>query len=182
MSQSLTPVPALDRPDLLTPLIAAALQAQPAVAEHTTVAEIDPDFADTAEFCERYSEPLETGANCVIIEGKRAGEVSYAACLVLAHTRIDVNSRARKYLNARKASFAPMDVAVELTGMEYGGITPIGLPKDWPLLIDSRVVELPKIVIGSGLRRSKIFISGAALAQLPGADVVSDLALEVPTA
>jgi prolyl-tRNA editing enzyme YbaK/EbsC (Cys-tRNA(Pro) deacylase) len=79
-------------------------------------------------------------------------------------------------LDVRKASFAPMAEAVELTGMEYGGITPIGLPPDWPILIDSRVVELPYVIVGSGVRHSKIALPGSALTQLPGAEAIVDLA------
>ncbi len=87
-------------------------------------AAIDPALADTAAFCEHYGIGLEDGANCVIVEAKRGDSSWYAACLVLGHERIDVNSLVRKHLGAKKVSFAPMDAAVELTGMEYGGITP----------------------------------------------------------
>jgi prolyl-tRNA editing enzyme YbaK/EbsC (Cys-tRNA(Pro) deacylase) len=99
-----------------------------------------------------------------------------AACLVLATTRADVNGVARRWLDVRKISFAPMDDAVAMTGMEYGGITPIGLPADWPILIDSRVIERPAIVIGSGVRRSKIVLPGQAMGQYPGANVIEGLA------
>jgi prolyl-tRNA editing enzyme YbaK/EbsC (Cys-tRNA(Pro) deacylase) len=96
--------------------------------------------------------------------------------VVLATTRADVNGAVRRLLDARKASFAPMDEAVRLTGMEYGGITPIGLPKDWPVLVDARVVAIPHVVIGSGVRHSKIAIPGPALGALPGAEVIDGLA------
>ena len=102
---------------------------------------IDPELADTAAFCARYGVALEDSANCVVIAGRRGGETRYAACVVLATTRADVNGVVRRRLDARKASFAPMDDAVALTGMEYGGITPIGLPADWPILVDAAVLE-----------------------------------------
>jgi len=181
MSEVLTPVPALDRIDLLAPPVAAALTNQIAIAEQVKVAEISPKLADTAEFCEHYGHPLRSSANCVVVAGKRAGEIRYVACVVLATTRVDVNNRARRYADFRKASFAPMDTAVELTGMEYGGITPVGLPKDWPLFVDPRVIAEPYVVIGSGLRRSKIFIPGPLVARLPGVQVVTGLAMPAPT-
>jgi prolyl-tRNA editing enzyme YbaK/EbsC (Cys-tRNA(Pro) deacylase) len=168
--------PALDHCDLLAAPVVAFLQAWPEHAASVQVAPIDADLADTAAFCAAYEVGLDESANCVVIAGKREGEVRYAACLVLATTKADVNGTVRRYLNARKASFAPMDTAVAETGMEYGGITPIGLPKDWPILIDSRVVGAPQVVIGSGLRRSKIVLPGSALAALPGAEVIEDLA------
>ncbi len=139
-------------------------------------APIDPDLADTAEFCARYRVGLADSANCVIIAGRRGDVTRYAACVVLATTRADVNGVVRKRLDARKASFAPMDDAVTLTGMEYGGITPIGLPADWPVLIDATVLTRAAVVIGSGLRRSKIAVSPAVLASLPNAEVVEGLA------
>ena len=107
--------------------------------------------------------------------GRRDGQPRYAACLVLATTRADVNGLARRQLDVRKASFAPMDEAVSLTGMEYGGITPIGLPAGWPVLIDAEVAAAPMVVVGSGLRRSKLAVTGAALASLPGAQVLDGL-------
>ena len=168
--------PALDRPDLLAGPVVAFLRSWPEHAGTVQVAPIDADVADTAAFCAAYDVGLDESANCVVIAGRREGEVRYAACLVLATTRADVNGTVRRYLNARKASFASMDDAVAATGMEYGGITPIGLPKEWPILIDSRVVAMPQAVVGSGVRRSKIVLSGAALADLPGAEVIENLA------
>jgi prolyl-tRNA editing enzyme YbaK/EbsC (Cys-tRNA(Pro) deacylase) len=139
-------------------------------------APIDPDLADTAAFCAAYDVAMEDSANCVVIAGRRGGDTRYAACMVLATTRADVNGVVRKRLDARKASFAPMEDAVTLTGMEFGGITPIGLPAPWPILIDAAVLERDVVVIGSGLRRSKIALPSATLAELPGAEVVDGLA------
>ena len=137
------------------------------------VSAIDPGLADTAEFCAHYGIALEHSANCVVVEAKRAERVWYAACLVLATTRADVNGVVRKRLDARKISFAPMDVAVSLSGMEYGGITPVGLPDEWPVLIDEQVLAAPRVVIGSGVRASKILAEPARLASLPRAEVLS---------
>lgn len=141
------------------------------------VTEIDPTLADTAAFCEAYDIGLEVSANCVIVEAKRADKTWYAACMILATNRADINGIVRKHLDARKISFAPMDLAVSMTDMEYGGITPIGLPADWPIIIDSRVNDTDKIIIGSGLRTSKILVSGNLLASLPNA-VVLDIVKE----
>lgn len=171
--------PALDRAELLAEPVAAALRDLPSLAAATTVAEIDPEVADTAAFCDRYAVLPEQSANCVVVAGKRAGATSYAACLVLATTRADVNTVVRKRLSARKASFAPMDDAVALTGMEYGGITPIGLPADWLVLVDSAVAGADEVVVGSGVRRSKLASPGAQLATLPGAEVVDGLGVPV---
>ena len=174
---SLELVPALEHPDLLADPVATALRMlPPTIAERIEVAAIDPDLADTAAFCERYGVGLDVSANCVIVAGRRGETTRYAAVMVLATTRADVNGMVRSLLDARKASFAPMDDAVALTRMEYGGITPLGVPADWPILVDSRIIELPQIIVGSGLRRSKIAMPGSALAALPGARVVEGLA------
>jgi prolyl-tRNA editing enzyme YbaK/EbsC (Cys-tRNA(Pro) deacylase) len=170
--------PATNNVDLLAPATAAAL-AEWSESDSVGVAPIDPDLADTAAFCEAYAVPLEASANCVVLAGKREGQVRMAACLVLATTRADVNGVARRWLDVRKISFASMDDAVALTGMEYGGITPIGLPADWPILVDSRVIAQPAIVIGSGLRRSKIVLPGALLGEYPGVRVLDGLANDV---
>lgn len=172
---------ALDRPDLLGEPVRAALAGGGAGLDpaEVLVAPIDPDLADTAEFCRAYEVPLAASANCVVVAGRRGGETRYAACVVLATTRADVNNVVRRHLDVRKASFAPMDDAVRLTGMEYGGITPIGLPDDWPVLLDPRVTAAARVVVGSGVRRSKIALPGARLADLPGAVVLEGLARPV---
>jgi prolyl-tRNA editing enzyme YbaK/EbsC (Cys-tRNA(Pro) deacylase) len=167
--------PARDRPDLLAAPVAEALAVWD-VAD-VWVAPIDPALADTAAFCAAYEVPLEASANCVVVAGKRSGETRYAACVVLATTRADVNNVVRRHLDVRKASFLPMDAAVAETDMEYGGITPVGLPDGWPILVDSRVVATDYVIIGSGIRGSKLALAGADLARLPGAEVIVDLAL-----
>ena len=172
--------PARARLDLLAPPVAAALEQWSAEApvdvDDVLVAPIDADLADTVAFCAAYEVGLDVSANCVVVAGKREGEIRYAACVLLATTRADVNGVVRRALDVRKASFAPMAEAVELTGMEYGGITPIGLPESWPILVDARVIAAPHVIIGSGVRHSKIAIPGPALGALPGARVVDGLA------
>src|SRR5215831_8764429 len=170
--------PAVGLTDLLAAPVAAALTSPqwPHPAEAVGVAEIDPEVADTAAFCERYDVSPAESANCVVIVGRREGQVRFAACVVLATTRADVNNVARRALDVRKASFAATDVAVAETSMEYGGITPIGLPAGWPILVDAAVAATPRVVIGSGLRRSKLAIAGKMLADMRGAMVVDGLA------
>jgi prolyl-tRNA editing enzyme YbaK/EbsC (Cys-tRNA(Pro) deacylase) len=164
-------VPAGDRIDLLAEPVAAAAQSLDGVH----VAEIDPALADTAALVDAYGVPLEVSANCVVVAGKRGGEQRWAACVVLATTRVDVNGVVRRRLDVRKVSFAGMTDAVEATGMEYGGITPIGVPAGWPVLVDPMVVATDLVVVGSGLRRSKLVLPGSGLLQLPGAEVLEGL-------
>ncbi|WP_328429160.1 YbaK/EbsC family protein [Streptomyces sp. NBC_00443] len=145
-------------------------------AEQIIYVETDPQWADTAVFVEHYGrELLEQSANCVVVAGKRGGETTLAACVVLSTTRVDVNGVVRRQLGARKASFASMDTATSETGMEYGGITPIGLPDGWPVLVDSTVLDLPYVLVGSGRRRGKLLVPGKAFAELPGAVVLEGL-------
>jgi prolyl-tRNA editing enzyme YbaK/EbsC (Cys-tRNA(Pro) deacylase) len=137
------------------------------------VSAIDPELADTAAFCEHYDIGLDISANCVVVEARRAERTWHAACVVLATTRADVNGVVRKHLGARKISFASMDTAVSLTGMEYGGITPVGLPADWPILIDENVVDQARVIVGSGMRGSKLLVDTEVLASLPNAEVLA---------
>jgi len=168
---------AFDRPDLLAPSVADAVRAWRAgvPSDAVWVAEIDPQLADTAAFCERYGVRMDRSANCVVLAARREGRSWYAACVVLATTRADVNGLAKKHLGAKKISFAAMDAATAATAMEAGGITPLGLPPDWPIMIDAAVAAADRVVIGSGVRRSKISLPGAALAQLPNAVVLTGL-------
>lgn len=161
-------IPAAAASDLLAPPVAATIGSAPGAL----VTAIDAAVADTAAFCEAYDVAPEASANCVVVAGRRGEITRYAAVLVLATTRADINGVVRRHLDVRKISFAPHEDAVARTGMEFGGITPIGLPGDWPVLVDRRVADCPEAVIGSGLRRSKVLVSGATLAALPGAEVL----------
>jgi prolyl-tRNA editing enzyme YbaK/EbsC (Cys-tRNA(Pro) deacylase) len=176
---TLTTVPALERPDLLAAPTLELLTAQNLLGE-VGVTEIDPAISDTAATAEAFHLDAETLANCVIVGGKREGVERIAAVVILASTRADINSVVKGLLDVRKASFLPMDRAVELTGMEYGGITPIGLPAGMPVFIDRRVADSELVIVGSGVRRSKILVPGAVLAGLPSATVVDGLARDIP--
>ncbi|MGY1715300.1 YbaK/EbsC family protein [Geodermatophilus sp. SYSU D01106] len=173
---SLTWEPAAARADLLGDAVAAAL---PALTGPAWVAPVDDDLADTAAFTEAYGVPLEASANCVVVATRRAGQTALAACVVLATTRADVNGLVRRHLGARKASFAPQDVAVAESGMAYGGITPVGLPPSWPVLVDAAVAAAELVVVGSGTRGAKLALPGSVLAALPGAEVLEGLGVPV---
>jgi len=171
---SLESLPALAHPELLAPPVHEALSAWPAATD-VAVVEIDPEYADTAAMSARYDVPMEWGANCVVVMGKREGEERVAACLVRADTRADVNNLVKRTLDVRKCSFLAMDRAVEESGMEYGGITPVGLPSDWRVLVDDACLAIEACVIGSGVRRSKLVVPGQLIGELPGAEVLAGL-------
>ncbi|MEU8788432.1 YbaK/EbsC family protein [Streptomyces sp. NPDC048643] len=173
-------VPAPDCLDELTRPVADAVRGWRGATPAEQIVHVDtnPEWADTATFVEHYGkELLDRSANCVVVAGKRGGETTLAACVVLSATRVDVNGVVRRQLGARKASFAPTDTATGETGMEYGGITPIGLPAEWPVLVDAAVVALPYVLVGSGRRRGKLLVPGAAFAELPNAVVLEGLGL-----
>ena len=176
--------PALERADLLGPPVAAALRALEAsspqgadLARRARVVPIDPGHSDTGALNARYSLDPEATGNCVLVAGRRTGQERIAACVVRATDSADVNHVVKRRIDVRKASFLPVERAVQMSGMEYGGITPVGLPGDWRLLIDAAVAGRDTVLIGSGVRRSKLLVPGALLAALPGAEVVAGLGL-----
>lgn len=141
----------------------------------------DPDLADTAQFCEAYGYAMEDSANAIVVVGK-ADPMVFVMCLVLANTRLDVNKVVRKKLGVRKCSFASGEQTKELTGMEIGGVTPFGSTTPLDLWIDARVMEREHLIIGGGSRDRKLLVPPATLAGHPGAEVIEDLAKDVPTA
>lgn len=175
--------PAIEHPELVAEPVAAALRAWSAtnqrVPAEVAVAPIDPDHADTAVLNEVHGLPPEMSANCVVVAGRRGDVERIAACVVPATTFADVNTRVRKLLDARKASFLPMDRATSESGMEYGGITPVGLPDGWRVLVDDRFAAPGMLALmGSGLRSSKLLMPGDLLCTMPGVEVIDALGVE----
>jgi prolyl-tRNA editing enzyme YbaK/EbsC (Cys-tRNA(Pro) deacylase) len=135
----------------------------------------DPELADTARFCEAYGIDPQDSANTIIVVGK-GDPARYAACVVLATTRLDVNRVVRKRLGTRKASFASAEETRELTGMLIGGVTAFGLPADLPIWVDRRVMDRPKVILGGGSRSSKLVVAPDELTKLDAVEVIEDLA------
>lgn len=176
MFARLKPQPARDRADLLPPAVLAAVRSY---VPDALVFEIDPAHSDTETLCEVYELPMDVMGNAVLVSGRRDGLERRACCLTLAHRRVDVNGLVRKRLDVRKASFAPMEVAVAESGMEFGGITPVGLPDDWPIWLDAAVADSPLVCIGAGVRAAKLVVPGSSLLNLPGSERIEGLAREV---
>ncbi len=178
-SEKIEFAPALDRLDLVSPSVATMLRhwKGPVPIQEIEVAEIDPAFAGGNDFCTHYGVPTAEGVNCVIIEATRGNSSTTAACLAPVNYRIDFNGVVRKALNARRVSLAPLDQVLHLTGMEYGSITALGLPAEWIILLDPRVLVPSHIVIGSGLLKAKLRLPGKALAELSLAKVIDNLAV-----
>lgn len=174
MTDTLHFSPALNHPELLAPPTKAAINhyANPA---SILVAEIDPTAAASEVLIMRYGVDPTEGANCVIIEAVRGTNTTYAAVLVQPGTRADLNGIVRMHLNARRVSFAPKDLVLEMTAMEYGSITPIGLPADWAVLIDEHITHAARVIMGSGRVQSKLCMSPQALVELTNGDIL-DLA------
>ena len=138
----------------------------------------DPEFADTAAFCERYGVAPEDSANTIVVAGKAEPRV-YAACVVLATTRLDVNGTVRRRLGVRKASFASAEETRALTGMSIGGVTPLALDESLPVWVDQRVMSRETIVLGGGSRSLKIRVAPQLFERLPAAEIVPNLAVTI---
>ena len=138
---------------------------------------IDPDFADTARFCERYGIPLENSANTIIVAGKKEPK-AYCACVVTATTRLDVNHAVRKLMNVSRVSFATAEETKALTGMMIGGVTIFALPADVPIYVEARLMDLDWVVLGGGSRSTKVKTSPEVFRRLPNTTIVPGLATE----
>lgn len=140
------------------------------------IIDIDPEYADTSQFCEKYGYSMENSVNCILVASK-TGEKKYAACLVQATRRLDVNNAVRKLIGARRVSFASAEDTMALTGMAPGGVTPFALPANIPIYIDAPITALDEVILGGGGRDTKVITVPAALEHLPSATVVKDLTL-----
>jgi prolyl-tRNA editing enzyme YbaK/EbsC (Cys-tRNA(Pro) deacylase) len=143
------------------------------------VVRIDPAFADTAAFCEKYGFGLDVSGNTIIVASKKEPK-QYCACLVLANTRLDVNHTVKRLMGASRVSFASAEETMALTGMQIGGVTVLALPADLPVYVDDRIMELPWMILGAGSRAAKIKVSPRVLERLPGFQAVPGLGQPIP--
>ncbi len=140
------------------------------------IVEIDPDFADTLNFCEKYGFPIETSGNTIIVASKR-GQKKHSASVVRADKRLDVNRKVCQLMDIKRASFAKPEETVELTGMMIGGVTCLALPTDIPIYIDASLLEQPYVILGGGSRSTKIKTDPSVLTKIPNATIIDDLTL-----
>jgi prolyl-tRNA editing enzyme YbaK/EbsC (Cys-tRNA(Pro) deacylase) len=136
---------------------------------------IDPDFADTAQFCEKYGIPLANSANTIVVASKKEPK-QYCACVVLATTRLDVNHAVKKLMGVSRVSFASAEETKALTGMMIGGVTVFALPSDMPLYVDDRLMALDWLILGGGSRSTKVRTTPEVFRRMPNATIVPDLA------
>lgn len=181
MPESLNFAPAVKRPDLIPESTFNVLKnwRGSTAVEEILIAPINPEFADSLTFCMQYGVNPMDWANCVIVDAARGENRTLAACLIPVNCRADLNHVARKNLDARRVSFAPFKKVSTATGMEYGGITPVGLPENYPILIDSRIIAMKRLIVGGGFRKSKLSVPGRALIELPNARVIKNLGIEI---
>ena len=139
------------------------------------IVECDPEFADTAAFCEKYGYSPEQSGNTILVVSKR-GEKKYSACIALAHTRLDVNHKVKALMDVKRLSFASAEETAELTGMMIGGVTPFCLPDDLPVYVDSRIMSLDYIILGGGSRSAKVKIDPQVFTRMPSVQVIEGLA------
>ena len=143
--------------------------------EHELI-QIDPDFADTAEFCEKYGYTLEGSGNTIVVASKR-GAKKYCACIVQGSARLDVNKTVKRLMGVSRASFASAEETMELTGMLIGGVTAFALPQELPVYADQKLLEQESIILGSGSRSSKIKIDPQEISKIPGAQFIDGLSI-----
>jgi prolyl-tRNA editing enzyme YbaK/EbsC (Cys-tRNA(Pro) deacylase) len=177
-NSSLIFVPVLERPDLVSSTVFEAIRLWPGPESPMDflVAEIDPAFANGTDVCAKYGIDPSAGANCLVVQASRGQTKTLATCLVPVGYRYDMSGVVRRQMNARQVSVAPLELVLQMSQMEFGSITPIGLPNDWLTFIDPLVLVNERIVIGGGLKKSKLSIPSVALTRLPGAQKLEGLA------
>ena len=140
--------------------------------------EIDPQYGDTADFCQQYGYDTPHCANTIIVASKR-GPAARCAGIVRACDRLDVNKRVRGLMGVSRASFASAEVTREVTGMMIGGVTALALPEGLPIYADVRLLEMDYIILGSGSRSAKVKMAPQELKKLPNLAFIEGLSISV---
>lgn len=142
------------------------------------VAKINPEFMDGIKLCEHYDIDTKTGANCLICECKRGENKNYVALLVPTGYKYNMSSTVRKHTNSRMVSVAPLEYVLQETKMQYGSINQIGLPENWKIFVDPKVMEVERIICGSGLQNSKLSLPSKYLLKLNNVEILNNLTKE----
>lgn len=140
------------------------------------IIKIDPEFADTYEFCKKYNYPINKSANTIIVCSKKE-PVTFAAAIISASTKLDVNHRLKELMSVGRISFAKPEQTKELTGMMIGGVTLFGLPKNLNIYADKQLLDLDYIILGGGGRTTKIKISPNVLKEIKQVQIIENLAI-----
>lgn len=167
--------PAIERQDLLAPTVWEGIEKLGAT-EEIKVVEIDPEFALGLSQYPQFEIPTETEVNCLVVEGKRGEEKKYAALLVPYGKKANTNATVKRPLDVSKVGFAPLETVLEQTGMEFGGIGPIGLPESWSILVDSQILQQDNIIVGGGMAHSKLLVPTNLVSQIPNVSILEGLA------
>lgn len=177
MSKSLTFKPIAENHEIVSDSVSKLAESWKGLVpvNELLCAEIDPQYAGSKEFCEHYEVDPHDGANCIIIEVTKGSDKNFACCLVPVGYRADLNGIVRKHFNAKRISFAPLEQVIQETGMEYGSITPFGLPSLWPILVDSKIMEKEKIIVGGGKKISKLLLPTKVFQELPSVEIIEGL-------
>ena len=138
--------------------------------------EIDPQYGDTADFCEQYGYDLPHCANTIIVASKR-GPAAFCAGIVRGCDRLDVNRRVRGLMGVSRASFASAEETREVTGMMIGGVTAMALPAELPIYADDRLLEMDYIILGAGSRSGKLKMAPRELEKFPGLELIEGLSI-----
>jgi prolyl-tRNA editing enzyme YbaK/EbsC (Cys-tRNA(Pro) deacylase) len=178
MKKHLNFQPVKDHSELVSESVYKIVQDSPDVL----VGKIDPQYMNGTALSDHYDVDLEDGANCIVVQGKRGEIRTIAAVIVPVGYRADLNGLVCKKLDAKKVSMAPLEEVIKETGMEYGSITPVGLPDSWRILVDSRLMEKETIIVGGGKQISKLRVGINFLKQLPNVEIVEGLANKVSEA
>ena len=80
-------------------------------------------------------------------------------------------------MGVSRVSFASAQDTTELTGMEIGGVTVFDLPPDLAVYVDSKIMDLDYVILGSGDRSSKIQISPDVFHGMKNVSIVDGLSV-----
>jgi prolyl-tRNA editing enzyme YbaK/EbsC (Cys-tRNA(Pro) deacylase) len=138
--------------------------------------QVDPEFADTQAFTDKYGYRLDQSGNTIIVGSKR-GEKKFSACIVLGIHKLDVNKKVKSLMATSRVSFATPEDTMLITGMLIGGVTPFGIPESIPFYIDAKVMESEFLIVGGGSRSGKIKIHPKELLKIPNAQIIEGLSL-----
>jgi Cys-tRNA(Pro)/Cys-tRNA(Cys) deacylase len=130
---------------------------------------VDENDLSGMHIAEQLAFPPEKMFKTLVAKGDKTGPLVF--CIPVA-AEIDLK-RAASITGNKKIEMIHVKDLLALTGYIRGGVSPIGMKKNFPTYVDESALQFEQITVSSGTRGAQLLLNRAALLQFIQAQTAS---------